>query len=211
MEEELEVNALVFEPIADETYEYDIEFKTLMLNIYKCYLYLIENDKRVPSNDENKIRDILLEYLKDTDIRNTICSIVGYRFDKEVDENEGRVDIKIVQYNDFENHDAFYVIECKRLDGNSKLNNAYLADGINRFTTSYKSSKYDFYYSSYYGVNGMIGFIIKEIDIDKNIHKIGNFFDRLEKDKLYQSTHDNVKLYHLMLNFSKNIYQKSKT
>jgi len=200
-----ELDAFVFEPIANETYEYDIEFKALMQNIYNCYLYLLQENKNVPNNDENKIRDILLEYLTDTHIRHDFCSIVGYRFDKEVDENEGRVDIKIIDQNDFENHDAFYVIECKRLDGYSTLNKAYITDGINRFTTNYKSEKYEFYYTSYYGINGMIGFIVKDIDIDENINKIGDFFNLIEKDKLYDSKHKDLKLYHLMMDFSQNI------
>jgi len=196
--EELELNALTFEPIIGETYEYDFEFKTLMLNIYNCYLYLLQKNRTVPHNNENAIRDILLEYLTDTQVRQNSCLIEGYRFDKEVDENEGRVDIKIIDKNDFEEHDAYYVIECKRLDGYSTLNKAYITDGINRFTTGY--------YSSYYGINGMIGFIVKKININTNtnMNKIGDFFEMIEKDKLYKSIHDNLKLYHLMLNFAKN-------
>ena len=182
--------------------EYEIEFKNLLLNIYSCYVLIISDKKIVPSNSENKIRDILLEYLKNTKIRNENCIIEGYRFDKEVDECEGRVDIKIVNINDFEEHDAYFVIECKRLDGNKTLNTAYIDDGIKRFTTSYKSSKCQPYYSSYYGVNGMIGFVVKKIDIDENISKIGNFFNRLDAHKLYDSSHTNLKLYHLMMDFS---------
>jgi len=185
--------------------EYEVEFKNMMLNLYSCYEYLLANGESVPSNHENTIRDILLKYLKDTKIRNEYCIIEGYRFDKEVDEGEGRVDIKIININDFENHDAYYVIECKRLDGYATLNKAYIDDGLNRFTSSYKSSKSNPYYSSYYGVNGMIGFIVKEIDIGENIKQIGDFFNSIEKDKLYDSNHKNLKLYHLMMDFSKNI------
>jgi len=36
------------------------------------------------------------------------------------------------------------------------------------------------------------------------MNKIGNFFEIIEKDKLYKSIHDNLTLYHLMLNFAKN-------
>jgi len=187
------------------TNEYEIEFKELMLNIYSCYEYLIANGDKVPKNCENTIRDTLLTYLNNTKIRNEYCIIEGYRFDKEVDEGEGRVDIKIININDFENHDAYYVIECKRLDGYSTLNKAYVNDGLNRFTTSYKSSKLTPYYSSYYGVNGMIGFIVKEIDINDNIEKVGDFFNLIVKDKLYESKHKNLIIYHLMMDFSKNI------
>ena len=200
-----ELDSLDATPFFLAVNEYEIEFKNMMLNLYSCYEYLLANEESVPSNCENTIRDILLKYLKDTKIRNEYCIIEGYRFDKEVDEGEGRVDIKIISINDFENHDAYYVIECKRLDGYSTLNKAYINDGLNRFTSSYKSSKSNPYYSSYYGVNGMIGFIVKEIEIDKNIEKIGNFFNRIEKNKLYDSHHKDLKLYHLMMDFSKNI------
>ncbi len=158
---------------------------------------MVTDKKLVPSNSENKIRDILLEYLKDNKNRNEYCNINGYRFDKEVDENTGRVDIKIININDFEEHNAYYIIECKRLDGNKTLNVAYINDGIKRFTTNH--------YSSYYGVNGMIGFIVRKIDIDKNISKIGNFFNISEANKLYGSSHANLKLYHLMMDFSGNL------
>ena len=185
--------------------DYEVEFKNLMLNIYSCYIYLISCGDSVPANNENVIRDILLGYLKDTKIRNEYCIIEGYRFDKEVDECEGRIDIKIIGINDFENHEAYYVIECKRLDGTNTLNNAYVNHGINRFTTSYQSSNCQPYYSSYYGVNGMIGFVVEELDIDENINNIGNFFNEVEKDKLYDTSHENLKLFHLMMDFSNNV------
>jgi len=200
-----EIDSLDATPYLFAINEYELQFENLMLNIYSCYTYLVSNGDIVPENDENGIRDMLLNYLKDTKIRNEDCIIEGYRFDKEVDEFEGRVDIKIIDINDFENHDAYYVVECKRLDGRSVLNRDYVKHGINRFTTSYKSSKCRPYYSSYYGVNGMIGFVIKEINIDKNMNKIGDFFNQIKKDKLYDSTHGTLKLYHLMMDFSKNV------
>ena len=192
----------------EATNEYEIEFKNLLLNIYSCYILIITDKILVPSNDENMIRDILLDYMKNTKVRNEDCIISGYLFEKEVDENSGRVDIKIRNVNEFlknENHDAYYVIECKRLDGGKTLNTAYVVDGIKRFTTSYKSSKSNPYYSSYYGVNGMIGFVIKKIDVTNNISEIENDFNELEAHKLYESYHSNLKLYHLMMDFSDNI------
>ena len=77
---------------------------------------------------------------------------------------------------------------------------------MKRFTTSYGSKKVDDgYYSSHYGVNGMIGFIIKKINIDTNIHKIGSFFNTRQVNKLYTSNHSLLKLFHLMMDFSSNI------
>lgn len=87
------------------------------------------------------------------------------------------------------------------MDGYSKLNLDYVDEGVNRFLTGKKKT----FYSSHYGVNGMIGFVVKDIDIDLNIPKIGTFFNLPEKDKFYDSNHDSLKLYHLMMNFSKNL------
>ena len=188
--------------------QYEAIFKNLMLNIYSCYEYLLASSVLVPNNNENRIRDILLEYLKNKNIRSEICIISGYIFEKEVDENTGRVDIKIRDANEFikyEEHDAYYIIECKRLDGTNGLNTAYVSDGIERFTTNYGSARDQAYYSSYYGINGMIGFIVNDINIHDNMAQIGPFFNEIERDKLYESNHANLKLYHLMMDFSHNL------
>lgn len=175
---------------------YEIEFKNLMLSLYSCYEYMIADKVKVPHNNENRIRDILYGYVSQSKIRNEICNIYGFYLDKEVDEKTGRVDLKIKNINDFENFSAYYIIECKRIDGKSTLNKEYVHNGINRFTTGY--------YSSYYGVNGMIAFIVEKIDIDSNLKKIGGGFSMLETDKLYDSKHSTVKLFHLMMDFSSN-------
>ncbi|MCG3692593.1 hypothetical protein [Aliarcobacter butzleri] len=200
--DELENNldATLFLPAVNN---YQSEFQNLISKIYLCYELMIRDKVELPSNDENGIRDILLiNYLQKKHIRNNICNIHGFRFIKEVDVNDGRVDIQIISSNDFEEDEAFYVIECKRLDGNSKLNKAYVKDGIDRFTTKYKSENHEYYYPSQYGVNGMIGFVIKNININNNMLKIGNFFNIIENNKIYNSNHENCKLFHLMLDIS---------
>jgi len=199
-----EVNYL---PVDASTFDtsainYELEFVDLMYNIYKCYQLIISDSVVVPKNDENGIRDILLlDYINKKEIRHNLCSIKGYRFDKEVDVNDGRVDIKIITAIDFEEFEEFYVIECKRLDGYSKLNTAYVNDGIKRFTTPYKSPL-KYYYPSNYGINGMIGFIVKTINIDSNIKKLKEKLIPIKKDVFYESNHKDVKLFHLMMDFS---------
>jgi hypothetical protein len=194
--EELEYNldATVLEEVGTL---YENIFKNLLLNIYSCYEYMLSDKIIVPKTNENKIRDILYKYISETKIRNEICNIRGFSLDKEVDEKTGRVDLKIKDINDFEDFEAYYIIECKRLDGNSTLNKYYVNEGINRFTTGY--------YSTHYGVNGMIGFIVKKIDIHSNIKDIGSFFNCLEINKLYDSNHKCIKLFHLMMDFSSNV------
>ena len=178
-------------------------FKELMLNIYKCYELMIEDNQLVP-NLENNIRDMLLyEYLNNNEIRQKL-NIDKFLFDPEVPEkiskNSGRTDIKIQTYDTFQNTDNYYIIECKRLDGYSKLNKEYINNGINRFIKKEENYKY----SSYNNINGMIGFVVKNIDIDKNIYKMGNFFEIIELNKLYHSNHLDLELYHLMMDFSDN-------
>ncbi len=194
--EELEYNldATILE---DADIYYENIFKNLLLNIYSCYEYMLADKIKVPKNDENEIRDILYKYISKRKIRNEICNIYGFNFDKEVDEKTGRIDLKIKDINDFEDFDSYYIIECKRLDGKSTLNKYYINHGINRFTSGY--------YSSSYGINGMLAFVVEKIDIHSNMDKIGGFFNCLEINKLYDSNHSNKKLFHLIMDFSSNI------
>jgi hypothetical protein len=99
--------------------------------------------------------------------------------------------------------------------GATGLNAKYIQNGISRFVSKT--------YSSHYKTNGMIGFIVETIDINKNIAAINgllkgtaNTTKELFKHKIvtdfhysYCSTHDldsdEILIYHLMFDFSKNI------
>lgn len=203
--DELE-NNLDATPFISAANNYQSEFRDLMTKIYLCYELMLLNKVELPCNDENKIRDILLlNYLNDNELRQRF-ELINFLFDPEVPVNNGRSDIKVQTKDTFINTKAFYIIECKRLDGTSKLNKAYVNDGINRFTTNYKSENHEYYYPSNYGINGMIGFIVKNVNIDGNIQKIGNFFHTIETNKLYKSNHTGLQLFHLMMDFSKHCY-----
>ncbi len=131
---------------------------------------------------------------------------------------------RITTINTFKDTSDYYLIECKRLDnknltGKTGLNSEYIANGIMRFVTGK--------YSTYSDLNGMIGFVVETMDIQKNIQNINDLlnkkpFDastekslRLEsfiknfKHQYYTSHRDfNNKvfnLYHLMLDFSDNL------
>ena len=152
---------------------YEEEFKNILKGITYCYKLMIKNNVSVPANDENRIRDILLlEYLKRSEIK-TKADLTDYRFDREIPEDttKGRTDIRIITKNDFVIDEAYYVIECKRLDNNntsgiSGLNGEYIKEGMMRFVTKH--------YSSYYGVNGIIGFVVEQMNISDNIKTINN-------------------------------------
>lgn len=138
-------------------------------------------------NDENKIRSIMLEeYLKP---QKDSYSMSDYRFELEVPENYvgngqhiGRVDIRILLKSDFEKEDAYYIIECKRIDGTSNLNKKYVKEGVARFITEK--------YSSYYGRNIMLGFVVKKIDISANAQLI----EESQNADLDQHMHGNFQL-----------------
>lgn len=131
--------------------------------------YELENKKLL--NNENHIRTIMLErYMRNNDF----CKkhqMSDYRFDAETPENYdgngdyiGRADVRVVLKTDFTNYNAYYLIECKRIDGTLALNKKYIDNGILRFTTQY--------YSSYYSKNIMLGFVVRQVDLTANSQKI---------------------------------------
>lgn len=138
-------------------------------------------------NDENKIRSIMLEeYMK---TQKGIYGMSDYRFELEVPENYagngqhiGRVDIRILLKSDFEKEDAYYIIECKRIDGTADLNKKYVKEGVARFVTQK--------YSSYYGKNIMLGFVVKKIDVSVNAKLI----EEIQNAELDQYMHGDFQL-----------------
>ena len=204
---------------------YGYEFEKILYKITICY-QLMKTDKVVLENDENKIRDhFLLNYLKNDEIRRKV-DLFQWHFEREVQEDHsiGRTDIKVISPNTFEKQEAYYILECKRLDnvnvtGTSGLNAKYIENGIDRFVTKH--------YSSFYHVNGMIGFIVEDLEIDENVKNINallknsfpstntqkeitkdNFIDGFEFH--YHSVHmdkdnDELKIYHLMFDLNSNI------
>ena len=207
---------------------YETEFQQILTGITECYKMMIKDNIEVP-NDENDIRDILyLEYLRKQEIRLKV-GLIEYRIDRETQENHtnGRVDLRIFSKNNFEDYDAIYIIECKRLDNNnttgvSGLNAKYINDGVLRFVSNH--------YSSYYNVNGMIGFVVQQLDILDNIQKINQllknnfpnantvnyiesigFIEDFEYSfySIHKSSNKDIKLYHLMFDFSDNIEEQN--
>jgi len=204
---------------------YDNEFESILSKITACYK-LMKNDKVVLENDENKIRNMLVNcYVNNHEIKKKIQ--LEYFVFPEVPETQttGRTDIRIHNPNSFMNqNEEYYIIECKRLDntnttGTSGLNAKYIENGINRFITKF--------YSSYYRVNGMIGFIVDDLEIHSNTKCINSLLSNSFKsiktkkeitkdyfindfDYHYHSVHtdkdnEDLKVYHLMFDFNENI------
>jgi len=196
------------------------EFEHILTQITACYKCMLI-DYTTIENNENKIRNRLWkDYLNHNQIIEHL-NIQHWFFDiehPEVDNNyneTGRSDIKIYhQIERMRNRQAYFIIECKRLDGTNRgkgsLNYEYVENGIKRFI------KRDDY-PSFYRINGMIGFVVKHKKIDEIISAINRLLDDVEKiikeniindfDFTYKSKHsDNRKneiiLYHLMFDYS---------
>lgn len=150
-----------------------------VLNICEMVVEDYQQKRLKMPNDENKIRSIVLEeYL--TKQKKTY-GMSSYRFEPEALEHYvgegkhiGRVDIRILLKSAFEKEEAYYIIECKRIDGSSGLNNLYVKEGVARFVTQK--------YSSYYGRNIMLGFVVKKIDVSANAQEIEQI-QNLDTDK----------------------------
>lgn len=200
----------------------------------KCVIVynLILNSGINLTNDENLIRDEFLKYLKDFDfkVKNELRHLI---FDKEVPETTGRVDIRILPTKDeYVNDRAYYIIECKRLNatnlkGTTGLNAEYVKNGICRFSTGY--------YSSYFGCSAMFGFLVEPVNIQEGIvnninsmlntnlinaqdqsvnanatqqMQYENFANGYSYSYVSKHTHSSgneLVLYHLIFDFSKNI------
>lgn len=210
---------------------YQNEFEDILRGVIVCYNNICSSNISL-LNDENEIRNVMLEnYLKNDSFKKANFNLSNYHFDYETIENKGRADIRILPINPYINDQAYYVIECKRLDnqnlnGTTGLNAEYVKNGICRFVTEY--------YSSYFGINGMIGFVVENMCFDRNVTNINSLLTQdLINDKgdtvnarpineiasieisngfnySYTSKHliniqDELILYHLIFNFSKEI------
>lgn len=178
------------------------------------------------ANNEEKIRDVFFEKLDNDKYRNKHKVLLDFHFEREPQEKTGFLDIKVKTLNPYRSTKAYYIIECKRLNGKKGLNAEYIKNGICRFVTNY--------YSSYFDCNAMFGFIVEETDISKNATEINSLlpykYINQQRKKVcanatqqltysdfangyqysYISKHKsinkhNITLFHLMFDFSNNI------
>lgn len=98
----------------------------------------------------------------------------------------GRTDLKVITCDYFRDAKAYYVIECKRIDGQNNLNKKYIADGVERFFSPVTQPKY----SSYYSQNIMFAYVVENIDIPSTADNI----DRLQRTLLNGATASNFVL-----------------
>ncbi len=203
-------------------YEDMINF--IFISLEKMRENLLTENKNI-KNDEEKIRTHLLEhYLKNEQFKEKYFDDLYLLFDAEVaegydltsEEYIGRVDIKVYSINTIINPKDYYIIECKRIDGSSTLNRKFITEGICRFILNKPK------YSSYNKKNIMLGFVVKNIDIEINTARINEIqseiedihicekLERLKKEKeeyyLYRNKYKcgdkKIELSHLFYNLS---------
>ena len=182
------MSGILDKSILDALYRANFEKITkYILDICELVTEDYQNKQLKLPNDENRIRSIMLEeYMKK---QKASYGMSDYRFELEVPENYagsgqhiGRVDIRILLKSDFEKENAYYIIECKRIDGTADLNKKYVKEGVARFVTQK--------YSSYYGRNIMLGFVVKKMDISANAQLI----ESIQNSDLDQNMHGNFEL-----------------
>lgn len=197
-------------------YYIDENFEFILTQIQNCYKKMLI-DYDFVENNENKIKNRLYkDYLDKQSIIDDL-KLNGYRFKTEtafVDENyneKGYSDIEVIDLiGSLKNINSFYIIECKRIDGvnshhQSSLNNKYINEGINRFIVEK--------YPTHNKVNAMLGFVVKNIDINSNSIHFTDFvqykfiedFEFSYRSNHNTNTNKKITLYHLMLDFSSKI------
>lgn len=143
--------------------------------VLECFDLMIldcQNNSKKITNNEIAIRDYLFSNYLNKDIIMKNIGFDNFRFFSEVPENyvdsnpQGRADLQVFSIDEFRHRERYFTIECKRVDGNLTLNRKYIDEGMRRFVGNTPK------YTSYYKMNCMMGFIIKNIDIGKNVEGI---------------------------------------
>ena len=135
-------------------------FNSILRLIILAHLLMLQSENGIDGLAEELLRNKLLKYIKQ---KQGTFGLAQYVFDAESAEIDEVTDIT-KGYNDIRitipTNDAFseeeqkhYTVECKRLDGNSEKNKAYIEEGIFRFITGKYASKMS--------LAGMVGFIEK--------------------------------------------------
>lgn len=156
-------------------------YDSIIETIEKCCSLMkqtcISSGRKVKNHEVNIQNHLFFYYLNNNSALSELeCDMFPISFqietpetyDEEADRFMGRCDIKVTSNNYWVNRDKedYYIIECKRIDGSSNLNNKYIDEGISRFVNEPPK------YPSYHNKNIMFGFVVKDIDIHDNSQKL---------------------------------------
>ena len=135
---------------------FEKDFNRIMELCIFAHSKMLENENNLDGLDEETLRSILMDYMQ----RNRGNYRLGrYAIDAESAEinnhiTQGYCDLKIsIPTNDDWSNEPlnYYIIECKRLNGESTKNDLYITKGIHRFVSEKYSRKMN--------IGGMICFI----------------------------------------------------
>lgn len=196
---------------------YLTEFHSVLKLLTFSYEKMIseKQDICLKTSGEDPIRNLLInKYLKKYKNNFNLSTLIFKSGGEEISstgyKTVGRLDINIENAKNLFSEESYYTIECKRLDGSTSLNKAYVQEGINRFI----SGKY----SKTMPLAGMIGFVQKPqsfslliSNITRHIKEPSTFLPyKIDPnfEQSYQSTHirenslPNIKIYHLFFDFA---------
>ena len=126
------------DPVLNGAYKEQLFDRIIEAIVKGCELMVSDciKEKNKLANHEEIIRTYLTQNYLDNDEKRDQIGLQGIniRFEIEVPENYnpatinyiGRTDIRIVSDDWFRNREAYYIVECKRLDGGNTLNNCLL-------------------------------------------------------------------------------------
>lgn len=181
-------------------------FSLIITHLYQCSRNMLQECIKLGNklhNHEDRITDRLVsQQLNLNELGLRFIPQSPETFISSEDQYRGRCDIKVVSNNWFVNSNDYYLIECKRIDGESYLNHQYVTEGVSRFVTNPPK------YPSYHKRNIMFGYIVKNIDIPNNTIKIEQLQKKFLVDVLSKAfvliSSENTEFYHYNCIYSSN-------
>ena len=176
---------------------YKIQFNKILTACVKAHSKLIESEDNLDGLEEEVLRNKLIKYIRNNQgtygVAKYVFDAESAEIDETTDKTVGYHDIKITipcSSNFSTKKKKKFIIECKRIDGYTSKNNAYIEEGMNRFISEKYVCRLD--------VCGMIGFIEKSnkvyktdkiVEIVNDINnKLINVYKKNEAEKLQTST-----------------------
>ena len=146
---------------------------SIIVHLIKCSEQMksdyIDTEELLERNENIISNNLVEKYLNagSNDIRYILET--QETFNNKTGRHIGRADIRVFSCNHFAiDIRAYFVIECKLIDGYATPNKSYVTDGVSRFFVPPLEPKYP----SYYKRNIMFGYVVQAIDIPCNADKI---------------------------------------
>lgn len=146
---------------------YESQLKGILHDVCVVYQQICSKGNKL-QNNENVIRNEFGKYFSDQVCKSNMTTAYRYYYDYEssLQNTGGRVDMRFLPLDCMGVQDVFFAIECKRLDGKSRLCKEYVDNGVRRFTTGK--------YPSHLGCNAMLGFVVCNIDLGATFNMVNS-------------------------------------